>query len=114
MVEGAPAQSGRDVTMAAATGWAALKKPTSVNAEPGSRSGSFISGCDTNPGMDRKRLQRELEEAERELDAATRLSDVKAAAARLQRAKAELALLDAEPPGRSERATSHGRGPASS
>jgi hypothetical protein len=46
--------------------------------------------------MDRQRLQRELEEAERELDAATRLSDVKAAAGRLQRAKAELALLDAE------------------
>jgi hypothetical protein len=53
--------------------------------------------------MDRNRLQQELEEAEHELDAATRLSDVKAAAARLQRAKAELALLDAEPPERPKR-----------
>jgi hypothetical protein len=55
--------------------------------------------------MDRKRLEQELVEAERELDAATRLSDVKAAAGRLQTAKAELALLDAEPPERPKRTT---------
>jgi len=53
--------------------------------------------------MDRKRLEQELAEAERELEAVTQLSDVKAAAARLQRAKAELALLDAEPAERPKR-----------
>jgi hypothetical protein len=47
--------------------------------------------------MTRAYWQRELEEAERELDAATRLSDTKAAAGRLQRAKAALKELDAEP-----------------
>jgi hypothetical protein len=39
-----------------------------------------------------------LKEAERELDAATRLSDVNAVAKRLQRAKAELKRLEAAGP----------------
>jgi hypothetical protein len=47
----------------------------------------------TSP-KDRKRPQQELEDAERELEAATRLSDVKAAAGRLQRARAALRELD--------------------
>jgi hypothetical protein len=50
-------------------------------------------------------LQQEVQEAERELEAATKLSEVRAAAGRLQRAKAELALLDAEPPERPKRTT---------
>jgi hypothetical protein len=46
--------------------------------------------------MDRKRLQQELEEAERKLDAAKRLSEVTAAARKLQRPRAELGWLEAE------------------
>jgi hypothetical protein len=47
--------------------------------------------------MDRREYwTRELLEAERELDAATRRSDVDAAAQRLQRAKAALKRLEAE------------------
>jgi F0F1-type ATP synthase epsilon subunit len=42
------------------------------------------------------RLQQELEEAERKLDAAKRLSEVRAAARKLQRARAELGWLEAE------------------
>jgi hypothetical protein len=45
---------------------------------------------------DRDYWTRELREAEAELDAATRRSDVNAAAKRLQRAKAELKALEAE------------------
>ena len=45
---------------------------------------------------DRHYWQKELREAERELDAATRRSDVDAAAKRLRRAKAELKALDAK------------------
>jgi hypothetical protein len=47
--------------------------------------------------MTRAYWERELAEAERELDAASRLSDVRAAAGRLQRAKAALKELDEEP-----------------
>jgi hypothetical protein len=74
-------------------------------AGSGARSSRLLGAplCASLAAMDRKDLQRELEEAERELDAATRRSDVRAAAGRLQRAKAELALLDAEPSDRSER-----------
>jgi hypothetical protein len=50
--------------------------------------------------MDRKRLEQELADAERELAAATKLSDVKAAAKRLQRAKASLKELDTGRPKR--------------
>jgi F0F1-type ATP synthase epsilon subunit len=49
-----------------------------------------------SPAMDRKRLQQELEEAERKLDAAKRLSEVRAAARKRQRARAELGWLEAE------------------
>ena len=49
--------------------------------------------------MDRKRLEQEIEEAERELEAATRLSGVRWAARRLQRAKAELRRLRRKMPG---------------
>jgi hypothetical protein len=67
------------------------------------------------PDMDRKRLerqreaaQRELQEAERELDAATRLSEVWAAARKLNRARSELRWLDdAEKP---KRRPTRGRG----
>ena len=38
-------------------------------------------------GVDRRYWTKQLEEAEHKLDAATRLSDVKAAAGRLQRGK---------------------------
>ena len=67
--------------------------------------------CATLPAMNRKRLQREVEEAERELEAATKLSDVKAAAGRLQRARAALQELDEQPAERPERPT-RGRGGA--
>jgi hypothetical protein len=46
--------------------------------------------------MDRDYWTRELREAERELDAATRRSDVDAAAKKLQRAKAALKALEAK------------------
>jgi hypothetical protein len=44
---------------------------------------------------DREYWTRKLQEAERELEAATTRSDVNAAAKRLQRAKAELKRLEA-------------------
>jgi hypothetical protein len=47
-------------------------------------------------GMDRIYWQRKLQEAEAELDAATRRSDVDAAARKLQYAKARLKALEAE------------------
>jgi hypothetical protein len=58
-------------------------------------------GC-TFPGMDdRAYWQKKLREAEAELEAATRRSDVNAAAKRLQRAKTELKRLESAPwPGR--------------
>jgi hypothetical protein len=54
---------------------------------------------------------RELRETERELDAATRRSDVNAAAKRLQRAKAQLKRLEAEAAERPKR-PSRGSGSA--
>jgi hypothetical protein len=56
--------------------------------------------------MDFKFWTRELREAERELDAATRRSDVNAAAKRLQLAKAQLKRLDAEAAARTKRRSS--------
>jgi hypothetical protein len=55
---------------------------------------------------------RELREAEAELEAATRRSDVNAAAKRLQLAKAQLKRLEAEAAERPTRRTSRGSGPA--
>jgi hypothetical protein len=46
---------------------------------------------------DREYWTKQLREAERELEAATRRSDVDAAAKKLQRAKGELKRLEAEP-----------------
>jgi hypothetical protein len=47
-------------------------------------------------GMDREYWTKKLQQAERELEAARKPSDVKAAASKLQRAKAELRELEAE------------------
>jgi hypothetical protein len=58
--------------------------------------------------MDRDYWTRELCEAERELDAATRRSDVDAAAKKLQRAKAELKALEDVPAERPKRRSSRG------
>jgi hypothetical protein len=44
--------------------------------------------------MDRAQWTKKLQEAEAELDAAKRLTEVKAAASKLQRAKAELKALE--------------------
>jgi polyhydroxyalkanoate synthesis regulator phasin len=61
----------------------------------------------TIAGMDdRAYWQKELREAEQELDAATRRSDVDAAAKRLRRAKAELKTLEAK----QKRSTRRGSG----
>jgi len=49
---------------------------------------------------ERARLQKELRDAEAELDAAKTLTAVKAAASKLQRAKAELKELEAAEPKR--------------
>jgi len=48
----------------------------------------------------RKLLEQDLAKAERELDAATKLSEVKAGEKRLQRAKAALKELNTERPKR--------------
>jgi methionine aminopeptidase len=48
--------------------------------------------------MNAKILKQALKEAERELDAATRLSDVNAAAKKLMRAKEALKALESERP----------------
>jgi hypothetical protein len=55
---------------------------------------------------------KQLREAERELDAATRRSDVNAAAKRLQRARAELKRLEAQAAERLKRRASRGSGSA--
>jgi hypothetical protein len=52
---------------------------------------------------DRARLEKALADAEAELDTAKTLTAVKAAAKKLQRAKAELKELEAQAPGRSKR-----------
>jgi hypothetical protein len=57
---------------------------------------------------DREYWTKQLREAERELDAATRRSDVNAAAKRLQRAKAQLKRLEAEAAERPKRRPSRG------
>jgi hypothetical protein len=54
---------------------------------------------------ERKRLEQELADAKRELDAARKLSDVRLAAHRLQRAKAALKELDPERPKRRPRSS---------
>jgi hypothetical protein len=66
--------------------------------------------------MDRRaRLIKDLEEAERELDAAKTLPALNAAAKKLQGARAELKALETEPAGRSKRrATTRAHGPAPS
>jgi hypothetical protein len=55
---------------------------------------------------------RQLREGEAELAAATRRSDVNAAASKLQRAKAELKRLEAEATERPKRRPSRGAGAA--
>jgi hypothetical protein len=55
--------------------------------------------------MSRDYWTKVLREAEQELQAATKLSEVNAAARKLQRAKAELKQLDQEPVGRTNRTT---------
>jgi hypothetical protein len=52
---------------------------------------------------DREYWTRQLEDAQRELEAATKRSEVDAAAKRLQRAKSELKALEADRPKRSIR-----------
>jgi hypothetical protein len=47
--------------------------------------------------MDREYWQKQVREVERELEAATRRSDVDAAAKKLQRAKAALKALETKP-----------------
>jgi hypothetical protein len=65
----------------------------------------------TLPGMqDRDYWTRKLREAEAELEAAKKRSDVNAAASKLQRAKAELKAL--EEAARSKRRSSRGKAPA--
>jgi hypothetical protein len=61
---------------------------------------------------DREYWTKQLREAEAELEAATRRSDVNAAAKRLQRAKAELKRLEAESAERPKRRSSRGAGSA--
>jgi hypothetical protein len=63
--------------------------------------------------MDRAYWTKALQEAERELDAATTRTTLNAAARELQRAKAELKRLDAEPAERPRRTTTRARRPAS-
>jgi hypothetical protein len=64
-------------------------------------------------GMDRRaRLTKELKEAERELEAASRLCDVRAAAKKLNRARIELQWLDDEE--KPKRRVTRGRGSAAS
>jgi hypothetical protein len=58
--------------------------------------------------MDREYWQKALREAERELEAATRRSDVDAAAKKLQRAKSELKALEAKPAKRPKRRLGRG------
>jgi multidrug efflux pump subunit AcrA (membrane-fusion protein) len=64
---------------------------------------------------DREYWTKQLREAEAELDAATRRSDVDAAAKRLQRAKAELKALEAGSAKRPKRSSrgSHSAGASS-
>jgi hypothetical protein len=62
----------------------------------------------TITGMDRDYWTKVLRETEQELDAATRRSDVDAAAKKLQRAKAELKALEAELAERPKRRASRG------
>jgi hypothetical protein len=57
---------------------------------------------------DRLYWRKQLQEAEAELDAAKTLTEVKAAAKRLQRAKAELRALESEGGNRRERKAERG------
>jgi hypothetical protein len=61
---------------------------------------------------DREYWTRKLREAEDELDAATRRSDVNAAASKLQRAKAELKRLEPQETGRPKRRATRASGAA--
>jgi len=61
-----------------------------------------------NPRHGVKYWQKELREAEAELDAATTLTAVRAAAKRLQRAKAELKALEAETKEQAKRRATRG------
>jgi hypothetical protein len=60
------------------------------------------------PAMDRDYWTKQLNRAEQELEAATRLADLNEAAKKLQRAKAELKALEAEPAERPKRRASRG------
>jgi hypothetical protein len=67
------------------------------------------------PAMDRrKQLSQAVEEAERELEAAKRLSDARAAAKKLQRARAELRWFEEEEAKQPQGPTNRARGRASS
>jgi hypothetical protein len=68
--------------------------------------------CATIPSMDREYWTKALREAERELEAAITRTAVNAAAKKLQRAKAELKALGAEPTKRPKRRSSRGSGSA--
>jgi hypothetical protein len=59
--------------------------------------------------MDRAYWQKVLREAEGELEAARKPTEVKAAAKRLQRAKAELRTLEETPAPRPKRGATRGR-----
>jgi len=59
--------------------------------------------------LDRSYWQRKLQEAERELDAAARRTNVDAAASRLQRAEAALKALEGETAERPKRKPTRGR-----
>jgi hypothetical protein len=61
---------------------------------------------------DRQYWTQQLREAEAELEAATRRSDVNAAASKLQRAKAELKRLEAQETGRPKRRATRASGAA--
>jgi hypothetical protein len=61
---------------------------------------------------DREYWTKQLREAEAELEAATRRSDVNAAASKLQRAMAELKLLEAQETGRPKRRATRASGAA--
>jgi hypothetical protein len=64
--------------------------------------------------MNRKLLEQDLAKAQRELDAATKLTEIKAAAKRLNLARAALRQLDAEGAKNPKRTTSRNRDRASS
>jgi hypothetical protein len=68
--------------------------------------------CYASGMNERDRLTKAVEEAQQELDAAKRLSEVNRAAKKLQRARSELRSFEDEQPKRPKRGSSRGRGSA--